>query len=213
VMGMRLAMALDLRRCIGCGTCVIACKVNNLLPKGVRNIRLLDWEEGQYPFVKRRVLLVQCMHCENPPCVTVCPTGASYIDKGGVVRVDPNKCTGCKSCIMACPYGARTLLEKIEPYYGEPTPYDKLIEAKWTLNTIIKCDFCHDKIMPAIDKGMKPGVDPEATPYCVLSCPTNARIFGDLDDEESPIVQALRGRRYMVLREELGTQPKFFYLL
>ena len=212
---MRLAMALDLRRCIGCGTCIMACKVNNALPKGVRNIRLLDYEEGVYPKVKRSFILVQCMHCEDPPCVSVCPTGASYIADGGVVRVDQSKCIGCGSCIMACPYGARTLYEGFQPYYGiDSTPFDEIVKQKWVPGTIIKCDFCYDKIYPAIQKGLRPGIDPEATPYCVLACPTNARVFGDLDDPESPISQLLMKEKNVVqLKPELGTKPKFFYIL
>lgn len=208
----RLAMLVDLRRCMGCGACAIACKVNNLLPKNVKNLRLIDFEEGVYPKVKRLIVPVQCNHCENPPCVDVCPTGASHITPEGVVKVDQSRCIGCSSCIMACPYGARTLYEDTEPYYGEPTEYDKLIEAKWIPGTIIKCDFCHDRISEAMRRGLRPGVDPEATPYCVLACPSSSRIFGDLDDEGSPISQIIRSERVDVIHPEYGTKPKVYYI-
>lgn len=206
-------MVIDLRKCVGCGTCVMACKVSNHLPKGVYFTKVLDYEEGSYPNVKRKFLVVQCMHCEEPPCLDVCPTGATYRRDDGAVLIDHNKCIGCKSCIMACPYGARSYIEDYEAYYkDEKSPFDELIEEKWRVGVTVKCTLCVDRIDENLKKGLKPGVDAEATPMCVVSCITGARYFGDLDDPESEVSRLLKTGTTFQLRQELGTKPKIYYL-
>ena len=176
----RYAMAIDLNLCVGCAACAVACKMENEVPPGVFNLWIREREVGTYPDLVVEFRPEQCLHCENPPCVPVCPTGASYQTQDGLVLVDPKRCIACGACIAACPYDAR---------YLHPQGY------------VSKCTFCAHRI----EQGRLPA--------CVETCPTFCRTFGDLDDPESPVSQALReAGRVDVLRPELGTKPKLFYL-
>lgn len=209
----RWGIVIDLRKCVGCGTCIMACKVNNHLPKGIFLARLMDYEDGEYPNVKRKFLIVQCMHCEEPACIEVCPTGATHIKNGGIVSIDEHKCIGCKSCIMSCPYGARSYIKRIGLYYGdEKTAFDELISKDWRTGTIAKCSFCSERVENGLKRGLKPGVDPDATPICVVSCITGARYFGDLDDPESEVSRLIKSSNAIQIHPELGTKPKIYYL-
>lgn len=127
----RYAMAMDTKRCVGCSACVIACKTENNVPAGF----FRDWIEeemtGEFPNLQMEIRSNRCQHCTNAPCVTACPTGASHIADGGVVLVDPKKCTGCKACITACPYNAR---------FVHPEGY------------VDKCTFCVHRV----SEGLKP---------------------------------------------------------
>lgn len=176
----RYAMAIDLSLCVGCAACAVACKMENEVPPGVFNLWIREREVGAYPDLLVEFRPEQCLHCENPPCVPVCPTGASYQTKDGLVLVDPRRCIACGACIAACPYDAR---------YLHPAGY------------VSKCTFCAHRL----EKGR--------VPACVETCPTYCRTFGDLDDPESPVSQALRAaERVDMLRPEQGTRPKLFYL-
>lgn len=176
----RYAMAIDLSLCVGCAACAVACKMENEVPPGVFNLWIREREIGTYPDLVVEFRPEQCLHCENPPCVPVCPTGASYQTQEGLVLVDPKKCIACGACIAACPYDAR---------YLHPAGY------------VSKCTFCAHRI----EQGRLPA--------CVETCPTFCRTFGDLDDPESPVSRALKeAGRVDVLRPELGTKPKLFYL-
>lgn len=176
----RYAMAIDLSLCVGCAACAVACKMENEVPPGVFNLWIREREVGTYPDLVVEFRPEQCLHCENPPCVPVCPTGASYQTPDGLVLVDPRKCIACGACTAACPYDAR---------YLHPKGY------------VSKCTFCAHRI----EQGRLPA--------CVETCPTFCRTFGDLDDPESPVSQALKeAGRVDVLRPELGTKPKLFYL-
>ncbi|WP_243027072.1 4Fe-4S dicluster domain-containing protein [Thermus albus] len=176
----RYAMAIDLSLCVGCAACAVACKMENQVPPGVFNLWIRERELGTYPDLVVEFRPEQCLHCENPPCVPVCPTGASYQTQDGLVLVDPKKCIACGACVAACPYDAR---------YLHPEGY------------VSKCTFCAHRL----ERGREPA--------CVETCPTLCRTFGDLDDPESPVSRALReAGRVDVLRPELGTKPKLFYL-
>jgi len=128
----RYAMVIDLRRCVGCMSCQVTCKMENNVPFDFFRSKVLITERGTYPDVKRRFLPVLCNHCEEAPCVQVCPVGASYRREDGVVLVDQDKCIGCGYCVEACPYDARY----INPFTG----------------TADKCTFCQ----PRIDSGLEP---------------------------------------------------------
>jgi Fe-S-cluster-containing dehydrogenase component len=111
-MSPRYAMAVDTRRCVGCNACVIACKQENALPPGAFRDWIATETKGVFPHLKQEIRSERCNHCAKPPCVRVCPTGASHVNTGGTVLVSPKKCTGCSACITACPYDARYLNPK-----------------------------------------------------------------------------------------------------
>ncbi len=196
------AMAIDIEKCIGCGRCAAACKAENKVPDSPHYVR--TWVE-RYVVPKEGETMVDspnagidgfpdlppvdtlktffapklCNHCANPPCVQVCPVGATFQTRDGVVLVDEDYCVGCRYCIQACPYGARYL-------HPEKQVADK-------------CTFCYHRIT----KGLLPA--------CVEVCPTQARVFGDLNNRSSPIQRVLRFNPIMSLKAELNTRPKVFY--
>ena len=103
----RYAMAVDTRRCVGCNACVLACKAENDLPEGAFRSWIRVETRGVFPNLTQEIQSERCNQCDDPACVSVCPTGASFVAEGGVVLVDPDACTGCKACMAACPYDAR----------------------------------------------------------------------------------------------------------
>jgi molybdopterin-containing oxidoreductase family iron-sulfur binding subunit len=198
----KYGMVINLKRCVGCNACTIACRGENGTDPGIKWCWVEDREIGEYPNVKRVFLPLLCMHCEEPSCLTVCPTGATYKDENSVVLVDYDKCIGCKSCILACPYKARYFRKKEISYFeGIETPYERIKKKKHSVGVVEKCDFCVDRI--------KNGAEPS----CVQTCMTKARIFGDLDDVDSEVFQTLNKRSCISLLKELGTNPKVFYIL
>lgn len=106
---MRYGMTVDTRRCVGCNACVIACKTENKLPEQVYRDWIVVETRGVFPHLSQEIRSERCMHCTDAPCVSACPTGASHIEDGGIVMVSQEKCTGCKACIAACPYEARSI--------------------------------------------------------------------------------------------------------
>ncbi len=203
----RYGMVIDLKRCYGCYSCVMACKQANCTPPGVFWSRVLRGEMGEYPNSVRQALPVLCMQCEEPDCMKVCPTGATYQTDDGIVRVDKDKCIGCKYCMMACPYGARYTVPEYKSYFPEGLPisdYEKYCMQVWNekrgCGVATKCDFCIDRRAEGRE------------PACVQSCPAKARVFGDLDDPESEISYLVKTKRGFVLRPEVGTEPKVYYL-
>ena len=168
----RHIMAIDLDSCIGCHSCTIACKQENNIGLGTFYSKVLTvGPTGTYPDLQMYYLPVACQHCDNPQCVDVCPTGASYKREDGVILVDHSKCIGCQYCVMACPYGVRT--------------YDQDKDK----GVIEKCTLCAH----LIDKGEKPA--------CVAHCPAHARIFGDADDPESEISKLLASKHTYKLKD------------
>ena len=103
----RYAMAVDTKRCVGCGACVIACKTENRIPLGFTRDWITEEVRGRSPNLHMEIRSERCHQCSRPSCVSACPTGASHVSDGGVVMVNKNKCTGCKACMAACPYDAR----------------------------------------------------------------------------------------------------------
>lgn len=203
----RYGMAIDLSRCIGCNTCAVACKVSNNLPKDVwwnvvhtEGRDFADTSKGTYGGeMQLSWLPVNCMHCENAVCEEVCPTGATVKRDDGIVTVDEETCIGCKSCMEACPYDVRRLIENEPEYYLE-LPIGDPAAKSHKGGTVEKCDFCAGRI----DRGEKPA--------CMELCPGRARYWGDLDNPESEVRQFLSGRNATVLLEEEGTSPSVYYV-
>jgi len=204
----RYAMVIDLKRCTGCFACVMACKVEHQTPPKVFWAKVLRSERGKYPVVTRQPIPVLCMHCEEPECEKVCPTGATKKRDDGIVIVDNKKCVGCRYCVVACPYGARYFVPKWTDYFtGKDQPSSKYAEyarKKWLAENdkgvVTKCTFCVERV----EKGRKPA--------CVEACPAEARTFGDLDDSSSEISQLIKKRKGFRLQEEQGTEPSVYYL-
>jgi tetrathionate reductase subunit B len=197
-------MGIDVDKCIGCNKCVEACKAENDVPNepyffrtwierytirrdGETTVECISTKPGpakqaepEDPNVVRTFFVPKlCNQCANPPCVQVCPVGATFQTKDGVVLVDEKRCIGCRYCIQACPYGARYL-----------NPYTR---------TADKCTFCYHRIT----KGQQPA--------CVEVCPTEARIFGDLNNLSDRLVRFQRANDISVLKPDLNTAPKVRY--
>ncbi|WP_095506750.1 4Fe-4S dicluster domain-containing protein [Paraferrimonas sedimenticola] len=181
IQGRSLALLHDESQCIGCDACSQACRETNQVPQSVSRLsirRTGPYGSGDAPFY--RFERVSCQHCENAPCVRVCPTGAAYRDPNtGIVAVDEFKCVGCQYCIAACPYQVRYV-----------DPQTKAVD---------KCDFCQKS---RLEKGLQPA--------CVDACPTKALVFGDLNDPHSTLVQRLKVTPTYRDKESLGTRPKVF---
>lgn len=202
---MNYGMLIDLKRCVGCCTCTMACKVQNGTLGDVWWSIVHTREVGEYPNSRIAVLPMACMHCQDAPCVKHCPTGASYQDDQGRVLIDSKKCIGCRMCQNACPYNARhfnfkTSEENLIWEGEELTPYEQIMKAKHPLDKVEKCDFCKTRI----DEGHKPA--------CVETCPAIARIFGDLDDPQSAVSIAIRQKQAVPFAEHFGTQPSVYYV-
>ena len=208
----RYAMAIDLRRCVGCQTCTAACTSANATPPGVQWRRVLDIETGEFPDVQRTFMPVACMHCANPPCMHVCPTTATKQREDGLVTIDYDICIGCANCVMACPYDARSIEHKQVFSYDTAMKSETARFDDGKLGVATKCTFCKERIDQAAITGQVPGVDPEVTPACVNSCISGAMHFGDVNDSHSHISELLKETEHFRMHEELGTGPNIHYL-
>ena len=221
-------MVIDLDKCIGCQACSVACKEENDVPHGSpleqkqrRELywnRVLSVSNGEYPTPRVDIISMPCMHCEDAPCVVVCPAKATYHRSDGIVVQDFRRCIGCRYCIVACPYGVRSFNFKdqaVEPYHRPDAPPDRAANGQWPFpervrGVVEKCIFCFHRIDQALVDGKDVGT--EVVPACVEGCPTKARAFGDLEDPNSNVSQLLASRGNFRLREELSTDPKVYYL-
>ena len=213
----RWGMVIDLLRCIGCYSCTISCKQEHFLPPGMFWNRLVISETGHYPTVTKQIYPVGCNHCKEAVCVKVCPTRATTRREDGIVIIDADKCVGCRYCVVACPYQQRTFYAdgKKEYFPGQGlTEYELIGKELYPLQTgtVVKCNFCAERIEKGIEKGLEPGRDREATPACVNTCQARALTFGDLDDPNSEISKLIKEKNAFQLHPEYGTDPSIYYI-
>lgn len=210
----RWGMVIDTRKCIGCHACTIACVAENHLPPGVVYRPVLTEEIGRFPNLAMRFVPRPCMQCEEPPCVPVCPVKATYARPDGIVEINYDDCIGCRYCLTACPYNARTadFGDFFTSHTPELQPYDKAKSYEYgkewdraghdsPVGNARKCHFC----LHRLEQGM--------LPECVTSCVGRATFFGDLNDPESMVAHLSAQPNKMVLLEHLGTKPRVTYLV
>ncbi len=216
--GTEFAYALDISRCIGCRRCVYGCvdENNQSHDPQIHWIQVLEMEKekgvdfahadlfyqhDEVPFEGHFYLPVACQQCKNPPCVKVCPVKATWQEPDGIVVVDYNWCIGCRCCMAACPYGARHFnwgTPKITA--TEVNPKTHYLGNRPRMKGVVeKCTFCIQRVREGL------------YPKCVEVCPVGARKFGNLLDPDSEIRYILKNKRVLILKEELNTQPNFFY--
>lgn len=219
----RWGMVIDTRKCTGCSSCTVGCVMENKLPPGVVYRPVIDEERGEFPNVARTFTPRPCMHCEDPGCTPVCPVEATYKRADGIVVVDYEVCIGCRYCLTACPYQARTFdfgehwtdnaakgadgafaLATGRAYQNPPNfEYGKHWERhgdESPIGNARKCTFCTHRL----DQGM--------LPMCVSTCVGRATFFGDLNDPKSLVSELAGAPNAYVLKPEAGTHPKVFYL-
>jgi Fe-S-cluster-containing dehydrogenase component/formate-dependent nitrite reductase membrane component NrfD len=172
--------AIDLRKCIGCHACTIACKAEHEIPVGVNRCWVKTVEKGTFPNTRRFFFPVLCNQCDEAPCSKICPTNALFKRRDGIVDLHGDSCIGCRACMVACPY---------DQLFIDPNTH-----------TAEKCNFCANR------------VENELLPACVSVCPTECRIFGDLDDPTSEVARIAQSHAASVRKPEKGTIPKVFYL-
>jgi len=209
----RWGMVIDLNRCVGCQTCTIACKHANDTTPGVQWRRVLDVEQGTFPNVERLFLVTGCQHCAEPPCVPVCPTGATRQREDGLVTMNYDVCIGCAYCAVSCPYNARTIVHEMTGYYGKQrTKQEQATAHPERIGVAQKCTFCVERVDAGLERGLVPGVDFDATPACAASCISQAIQFGDFNDPDSNVSRLTRENESLQLNADVGTDPQIKYL-
>jgi molybdopterin-containing oxidoreductase family iron-sulfur binding subunit len=203
-------MAISLDKCIGCEYCMRACTaINDVNTDKPWNIVVEEKTTAGHTFYFTR----PCLHCQDAPCVEVCPVKATYVRDDGIVVMDYDRCIGCRYCQVACPYDARKFNWEERSDENPFIPTWGIAEVERRPRGVIeKCTFCQHRIDAGLLGGLVPGVDPEATPACVVACPVGARVFGDLKDPNSPVSLAIANNATLRLREELGTEPSVYYI-
>ncbi len=203
--GKKFVMVVDLAKCKNAKNCIEACdKHHNLTPDRpyIKVLKMQDNEKSAPYWMPKK-----CFQCDNPPCVKVCPVGATYKRTDGIVLIDNERCIGCRFCMAACPYSARVFNWGAPPEGKLDIPYSPETSLPSQIGTVAKCDFCPEMLRQ------------NKLPHCVTSCPNGVIYFGDeIDDtvtngEEtvrlSTLLKEKAGYRYM---EELGTKPRVYYL-
>lgn len=221
----RWGMAIDLDRCTGCQACVAACHAENNLPlsdpesaakgRAVHWIRVDRYYEGEFPNLRVKYMPVLCQQCDEAPCEPVCPVYATYKNPEGLNVQVYNRCVGTRYCANNCPYSVR-FFNWFDPVWPAPLDLQQNPDVSIRMAGVMeKCTFCIQRIKRAEGDAREDGrtlADGDIQPACVQSCPAEAMIFGDLNDSESKVSRLAGSGRSTRLLEELGTQPKVFYL-
>jgi phenylacetyl-CoA:acceptor oxidoreductase subunit 1 len=195
----RYGIIVDLNRCTGCMTCVLACKEENLTRPSIWWNKILELESESFDHIT--YVRHACMHCDNPPCVASCPVNAISQRPDGIVLIDQKVCTGCGNCTKACPYGVIAMNPNQDYFQGEKMPYEKTADAyrMQMSKKASKCTLCVHRV----DLGKEP--------MCVAGCPSKAMVFGDLDNPNSAIRKNLW--KSIQLLSSKGTGPKVSYIV
>ncbi len=231
----RYGYTIDLDRCMGCNSCVEACKVENNTGQGILWMFVFRLEVGTYPNVNWLFMPRPCMHCDNPPCVKVCPVGARFKREDGFTLTDFDRCIGCRFCEVSCPYGVNYFNWKKpedNQYFawhdGEgANTYGSGSAGQTIGNAIVPYkNPDHEKLYEQrlVSGGAQylgvvgkctwcvHRLDKGLPPACVATCPVHALHFGDLNNHDSEVSQLLRKRSFWRLQEEFGTEPRVYYL-
>jgi molybdopterin-containing oxidoreductase family iron-sulfur binding subunit len=223
----RWVMVIDTRKCVGCHACTIGCVAENKLPPGVVYRPVVTEEFGEFPNVQLRFTPRPCMQCDQPPCVPVCPVNATWKRPDGIVAIDYDKCIGCRYCITACPYGART--SDFGEYYtdgaavndsegaggavsGPHAPWEDQPNHEYgkhwdrtghgsPMGNARKCHFC----LHRLEVGQ--------LPMCATTCIGRATYFGDANDADSLVTELITKRNVQTLLPHKGTQPRVYYIV
>lgn len=196
----------------GCRRCFDTCRREHNIPDIGNKKEEIKWiwtepygdafPDQQHEFmaedIKNNPFIVLCNHCDKPPCVRVCPTRATFKRQDGIVMIDYHRCIGCRYCMAACPYGARSF------NFRDPRPYIKELNPAYPTRekgVVEKCTLCVERI----DTGLPPA--------CVEVCPAKAITFGDLEDPGSEARQLLKNRYTIQRKPELGTHPSIYYIV
>lgn len=199
-------MVIDVNKCTsGCTACVDACRKENNVPNfpeaelDIHWIRKITFRQKGVPNAEERQLPAMCFHCEDPPCAHVCPVAATFVRKDGIVLVDKHRCIGCRYCMVACPYKARSFVSR----HVEPGP-DANPDVPVRMHGVVeKCTFCVHRI----DSGYEPA--------CVVACREKgegAMTFGDFGDPDSEITKMVQTSKAQQIRPDLGTGPRVWYM-
>jgi Fe-S-cluster-containing dehydrogenase component len=211
----RWAMVIDLNKCLkeqGCTLCIKACNQAHNVPQFQDRQHEVKWiwkeafehvfppEGAQYTVTDLigAPLPVFCNHCDNPPCVRVCPTQATWKREDGIVMMDWHRCIGCRYCVAGCPYGSRSF------NWLDPRPHIAQLNPDFPTRTrgvVEKCTLCPERLAEG------------RPPACVEACKPKAMVFGDLEDPDSEVRELLRTRFALRRKPELGTRPQVYYLV
>ena len=235
------SMVIDLDKCVACQGCSIACRAENNTPAVAPDQALLGramrWNDvfplpinseedtGEYPNVISRYIPRPCMHCENPPCLKVCPVGATFQNSEGIVEQNYARCIGCRFCTVGCPYSVRyfnwhkaTWEAPMEQHLNpDRVEANGVLEgpAPRPLGVVEKCTYCIHRLQKARAQAEAENRDfrpDDYVPACVQTCTGKARFFGDMDDPNSTVSHLIKSTRSFRVLEEVGTSPKTIYL-